>query len=180
MSGLTTESYNITIQMNSDCMMLRGAECGYISYDVRDEAQGNFYFVTSNCNYISGARLRGSDAKTPVVCYIFREMLEGNDHPTVPLPFVEAEWSLCEQNDSSWHWDWIWEGSMVTATGKLQLNAGPPSPTTPPSPTPPPSGLCTNTCVFAYDDACDDGGPGSPFPYCALGTDCADCGVRQL
>jgi hypothetical protein len=193
-TGLTTEPYNITIQMNADCLMERGAECGLIEYDVRDEAKGNFFYETSNCNYIAGARLRGSNAKSPVICYIFKEVLEGNEHPTVPLPFVEAEWSLCEQNDGSWHWDWIWETSMVTATGNLELNSAPtpppaptpapaptsgPAPTPAPAPTQPPAGLCANTCAFAYDGDCDDGGEGSNYFMCDFGTDCADCGVRE-
>jgi hypothetical protein len=37
---------------------------------------------------------------------------------------------------------------------------------------------CTNTCGTADDDECDDGGPGSLFSVCALGTDCDDCGPR--
>ena len=31
---------------------------------------------------------------------------------------------------------------------------------------------CTNTCTYASDDACDDGGPGSKYDICALGSDC--------
>ena len=38
--------------------------------------------------------------------------------------------------------------------------------------------LCTNTCHCASDGDCDDGGPGGEFSFCALGTDCADCGPR--
>lgn len=38
--------------------------------------------------------------------------------------------------------------------------------------------LCTETCTYADDGACDDGGPGSAFSLCALGTDCTDCGPR--
>jgi len=50
-----------------------------------------------------------------------------------------------------------------------------------PSPPPPPSTAsrtCTNFCVTSSDSTCDDGGPGSEFDYCALYTDCADCGDR--
>ena len=36
-------------------------------------------------------------------------------------------------------------------------------------------GTCTNTCAFASDGDCDDGGYGSEFSSCSLGTDCADC-----
>ena len=39
-------------------------------------------------------------------------------------------------------------------------------------------GLCENTCAFADDGACDDGGPDAAFSVCEFGTDCADCGPR--
>jgi hypothetical protein len=42
----------------------------------------------------------------------------------------------------------------------------------------PPASGCDNTCIFADDDECDDGGPDSVTPACVLGTDCADCGPR--
>jgi hypothetical protein len=38
--------------------------------------------------------------------------------------------------------------------------------------------LCTNTCSYANDNECDDGGPDAAYNECALGTDCNDCGVR--
>jgi subtilisin-like proprotein convertase family protein len=38
--------------------------------------------------------------------------------------------------------------------------------------------LCTNTCGYASDGDCDDGGTGSAYSVCNLGTDCADCGTR--
>lgn len=39
---------------------------------------------------------------------------------------------------------------------------------------------CENTCPFARDSECDDGGPGSFLAACRLGTDCADCGARNV
>ena len=56
-----------------------------------------------------------------------------------------------------------------------------PSPPPPNAPSPQPPGLCAQTCVHPTatgDGVCDDGGPGSEHNACALGTDCADCGVR--
>jgi hypothetical protein len=47
----------------------------------------------------------------------------------------------------------------------------------------PPGGVvagCTNTCEYASDGECDDGGPDALYDDCSLGTDCADCGVRDL
>ena len=38
---------------------------------------------------------------------------------------------------------------------------------------------CTNTCEYAHDDDCDDGGPGSDYSVCAFGSDCGDCGSRD-
>jgi len=38
--------------------------------------------------------------------------------------------------------------------------------------------LCTNTCEYAGDGECDDGGTGSDFAICEYGTDCDDCGAR--
>jgi hypothetical protein len=43
----------------------------------------------------------------------------------------------------------------------------------------PPDEGCTNTCAEAFDDICDDGGPGALYSNCDLGTDCADCGPRD-
>ncbi len=40
------------------------------------------------------------------------------------------------------------------------------------------SGVCENTCIYANDGMCDDGGSNSSFSLCDLGTDCADCGIR--
>jgi len=43
---------------------------------------------------------------------------------------------------------------------------------------------CSNECVgapsYASDNFCDDGGPGSEYSDCQLGTDCADCGRRAI
>jgi hypothetical protein len=53
--------------------------------------------------------------------------------------------------------------------------AGCPGPSIPPG-----SPGCTNTCEFAGDGECDDGGDGSELDLCALGSDCDDCGPRVL
>ncbi len=59
----------------------------------------------------------------------------------------------------------------------------PPADTAPPTDTGPdthsdPTMLCTDTCFYAFDGDCDDGGPGADFDLCDYGTDCADCGPR--
>ena len=38
---------------------------------------------------------------------------------------------------------------------------------------------CVDTCQYASDDVCNDGGPGAEFSDCELGTDCTDCGSRM-
>ena len=40
------------------------------------------------------------------------------------------------------------------------------------------SGLCSDTCIFSGDSACDDGGPYADFTVCDFGEDCSDCGAR--
>jgi hypothetical protein len=40
--------------------------------------------------------------------------------------------------------------------------------------------LCENTCQYAFDGDCDDGGPNSDYSLCDCGTDCADCGEREV
>eukprot|EP00966_Prymnesium_polylepis_P275538 6366384-Prymnesium_polylepis.1 len=37
---------------------------------------------------------------------------------------------------------------------------------------------CTDTCHYPTDGICDDGGDGSTYNVCPLGSDCTDCGVR--
>eukprot|EP00750_Incisomonas_marina_P033659 INCI9923.4.p1 GENE.INCI9923.4~~INCI9923.4.p1 ORF type:complete len:1656 (+),score=236.80 INCI9923.4:346-5313(+) len=39
--------------------------------------------------------------------------------------------------------------------------------------------VCGNTCSYAFDGDCDDGGPNSDFSVCNYGSDCGDCGVRD-
>ena len=58
----------------------------------------------------------------------------------------------------------------------------PPPPTTfplpPPSPGPPGSGTCVDSCIYADDGDCDDGGSGAEYSLCDPCTDCGDCGPR--
>jgi len=39
---------------------------------------------------------------------------------------------------------------------------------------------CSNSCRYASDGGCDDGGPGSVYNFCFLGADCQDCGPRSF
>ena len=39
-------------------------------------------------------------------------------------------------------------------------------------------GLCTESCVYASDRMCDDGGAGATYASCSFGSDCNDCGLR--
>lgn len=41
--------------------------------------------------------------------------------------------------------------------------------------------VCYDACLYRRDGVCDDGGPGTndpANPYCGIGSDCTDCGVR--
>ena len=40
-------------------------------------------------------------------------------------------------------------------------------------------GGCANTCVWADDNVCDDGGTNATWTECDYGTDCRDCGSRS-
>ena len=39
---------------------------------------------------------------------------------------------------------------------------------------------CTESCAFSGDGVCDDGGDGASFDVCDFGTDCFDCGARDM
>merc|ERR1711998_724792 len=41
-------------------------------------------------------------------------------------------------------------------------------------------GGCPDTCRYAGDEACDDGGSGSEYALCDVGTDCTDCGKGRV
>ena len=97
-------------------------------------------------------------------------------------------------------------GSTGTATFLLSVPSAwpvpPPSPNPlpPPPPTQPPSppllppfppspphpprlpcvSECTEACVHNSDGDCDDGGEGTEYTLCPLGSDCTDCGVRCI
>ena len=43
-----------------------------------------------------------------------------------------------------------------------------------------PRSHCVDSCSFASDGRCEDGGPRSVASYCELGSDCSDCGSRQM
>lgn len=40
--------------------------------------------------------------------------------------------------------------------------------------------ICENSCDFAGDEECDDGGDGSAYNACPPGSDCRDCGARVV
>ena len=49
-----------------------------------------------------------------------------------------------------------------------------------PPPPPPVDRDCNNACAHSGDGECDDGGPGSGYEECGVGSDCADCGRRDF
>ncbi|TXD36327.1 hypothetical protein FRC96_09620 [Lujinxingia vulgaris] len=48
-----------------------------------------------------------------------------------------------------------------------------------PDPEPDPEPICTDSCQYANDGECDDGGPAAQYDVCTYGTDCGDCGSRD-
>jgi len=96
------------------------------------------------------------------------------DDPTVSTEFAELSISSLSLDDAS-------KGCTNQPPSPPPADSPPPSPPDSPPPppsSPPPPGLCTNTCRFASDTECDDGGPGHEFSECLHGTDCDDCGIR--
>ena len=41
------------------------------------------------------------------------------------------------------------------------------------------STVCLDTCTYALDGVCDDGGTDAVYSTCDFGTDCTDCGARD-
>ena len=58
----------------------------------------------------------------------------------------------------------------------------PPAPSPRPMAPAPPASFyrCTDSCGESADFKCSDGGPGSEFSQCDLGSDCTDCGIRLI
>ena len=44
----------------------------------------------------------------------------------------------------------------------------------------PVSGLCNNNCIYSYDGECDDAGMNADYLGCDFGSDCYDCGKRNV
>ena len=81
---------------------------------------------------------------------------------------------------------WFESGAMPPPTDPPPGSEDPPAdggsdPADPSGPAPgaTSSAVCADTCPYAHDGECDDGGEGAVYDLCDLGTDCADCGVRE-
>jgi hypothetical protein len=75
-------------------------------------------------------------------------------HEVQPTPFCENVTRQSEADEES-----------NTAAGNESDNTG--------------ESVCENTCEYANDGECDDGGPNSLFEVCDYGSDCGDCGTRN-
>ena len=85
-----------------------------------------------------------------------------------------------------------WATTLTGVYGPISTCSASPPPPSPSPPPPSPPGhshsphshspvvqtICTNTCQYASDGSCSDGGPGAEFANCAYGEDCLDCGPR--
>ena len=62
----------------------------------------------------------------------------------------------------------------------FDLSSHPPVVSPPPAVADAGSDLCNDTCIYAADAECDDGGANAlPAVFCDFGTDCTDCGPRS-
>ncbi len=70
---------------------------------------------------------------------------------------------------------------LAGARAQTAFGTMPPEmPSPPTSPPWPPGMACSDSCGYAMDGACDDGGTNSEYSACAMGTDCTDCGARPF
>ena len=73
----------------------------------------------------------------------------------------------------------MWVRVLVRGAGWNSTIHSAPPPAAPPVGAPECISRCDNTCQHGSDADCDDGGPGSEYAACALGTDCDDCGPTR-
>jgi hypothetical protein len=87
-----------------------------------------------------------------------------------------ADNRLCEDGGPGSVWPDCPLGTDCTDCGVryFSRHVHPPPSVPPLSPRP----GCNETCPSAGNGLCEDGGPGSVWPDCPLGTDCTDCGMR--
>ena len=83
----------------------------------------------------------------------------------------------CDDGGPGHDYDICAFGADCTDCGPREPAALPPSP--PPPPSLSPGVLCSNSCTYATDGDCDDGGSGSEYELCDFGTDCTDCGSES-
>ena len=62
---------------------------------------------------------------------------------------------------------------IIMSTSNASTSTNTPAP-------PAPEDICEDTCQWANDESCDDGGDDSEYSVCAKGTDCQDCGKREV
>ena len=125
-----------------------------------------------------------------VVCLAFLGTAQAQSNGT-----AQVDVGLCEEDCGAYTGDGDCDdggpGSEWSscALGNDCSDCGPrfqPPPSPPGAPQPPgvpwDLAMCTDTCDYAKDDACTDGGPGAEYSSwyyaCDMGTDCTDCGPR--
>lgn len=129
---------------------------------------------------ISGA-LKASTTSTISVCQggvsagaSMSASLEGSYSVNVPSITLAA--GLCDQSAAisvSFNFKSLGSGFTKGLNAKSLTNRGQCS-----APAGGYGSVCQNTCHYASDGDCDDGGPGSDYSVCAFGKDCTDCGPR--
>ena len=93
---------------------------------------------------------------------------------------------LCEDGGPGSVWPDCVLGTDCSDCGVREVSPSPPAPISLPAPSLTPSNEsspgflgCSDACGASDNGLCEDGGPGSVWQDCPLGTDCTDCGVRE-
>ena len=103
---------------------------------------------------------------------------EGHVNSEVLGTFHDQNWCVVDENlkcntDETLYS--VHNCSGIISPPSPKYNPAPPFPFVPPSFPPPPLGpkaLCSNTCILAHNEKCDESSH-----LCEAGTDCSDCGI---
>jgi len=178
-TGVTsTETGTITGERLRSLNAPEGADAATVASRPED-----FYYVAMRWRYSPHGRSWLRDARVLVVApdtgraVVLRPVDWGPHTRTDRIVDVspQAESDLGVRTDDDVLVAWAPAG---TPLGVVTDATPTPDPAPTPDPDPAPTPGCSDTCRYAGDGACDDGGPGASFSVCALGTDCADCGPR--
>ncbi len=152
---------------SGDSQVLCDNSCEFAFDGMCDDGGANSMY--SLCDYGSDCSDCGSREATP-------EQSAQSTRPDVngcSDSCVFASDGICDDGGANSTWDVCQYGTDCSDCGVRSTSSG----QTSQSNNAPATG-CDNTCEFAFDGECDDGGYNSLWDICAYGSDCADCGAR--